>query len=63
MKLEVKAVKHLDINSKEQLYLVIGEAENKVIINIGEKTYEKVKKITNETTGKPATGNKMDSNK
>ena len=48
MKIEVKAVKMLDIYDKEQLYIVIGEGEKKVIINVGEKNFEKVKKITED---------------
>lgn len=46
MKQEVKAVLIKDIRDKEQLYLVIGEGENKVIVNVGKKTFEAVKKLT-----------------
>lgn len=59
MKLEVKAVKHLDIKDKEQNYIVIGEAENKVIINVGEKTYNSVKNLTDGNPKTTSTGNKV----
>lgn len=39
---KVQTVKLKDINEKELLYLIIGEGENKVIINVGLKTWEKV---------------------
>ena len=46
--INVKAVKMLDIYDKEQLYIVIGEGEKKVVINVGEKNFEKVKKLTED---------------
>lgn len=46
--INVQAVKVLDIYEKEQLYIVLGEGEKKVVINVGEKNFEKVKKITED---------------
>jgi len=42
----VKAVKHADIRGKEQTYVVIGDGEGKVVINVGEKTFNAVSKLT-----------------
>lgn len=42
---QVSAVKHKDVRGKEQLYLVITTEHDSVIINIGNKTYEKVAKM------------------
>lgn len=48
MNAQVSAVKYRDINDKELLYLVIQNSQGKVIINIGQKTFDKVKSITTE---------------
>jgi hypothetical protein len=49
---QTKALKN--IQDKDQLYLIIGDDQNKVIINIGKKTYDDVTKLitngTNKTT-------------
>lgn len=57
MKLEVAVAKSTqsaipELGKKENnlYYLVLGEGENKVIINVGEKTYNSVSKLT-ETKG------------
>lgn len=47
---EAKAL--ADIRGKELLYVIIGE-ENKVIINVGQKTYDQVKELL-EKTARPA---------
>lgn len=53
MKTEVKTTsikqtgnKELGTNDKTLYYLIIGEGENKVIVNIGEKTFNNVNKLT-----------------
>lgn len=56
MQTEVKAVKHVDVRGKELLYITIGEGLNQIIINVGKKTYETVKTLTE--TGK-ATGTEL----
>lgn len=47
MQHKVEAVKHTDIRGKEQLYLIIGEGEKKVVINIGQRTFDAVNKLNN----------------
>ena len=43
-KLEIKAVKQTSVvTEKEQYYLIIGDGENRVTINVGEKTFNGVK--------------------
>ena len=46
MNAEVKAFKFTDVRGKEQLYLSIEAEHGKLIINIGEKTFNEVEKIT-----------------
>lgn len=46
MNAEVKAFKFTDVRGKEQLYLSIEAEHGKMIINIGEKTFNEVEKIT-----------------
>lgn len=57
MKQEIKVAKSTqeaipEIGKKEQTlhYLIIGEEGNNVIINVGEKTYEKVNKLITTKT-------------
>lgn len=58
MKLEIKtarseqtAIPELNKESKTLYYLIIGEGTEKIILNIGEKTYTGVQKLTeNEKT-------------
>lgn len=47
--MKIEAKKHADIRGKEQLYLVISEGEKKVIVNIGEKTFNAVNELINPT--------------
>lgn len=43
----VAAVKYTDVRDKEQLYVTIkNQKGEKVVINVGNKTYDAVKKIT-----------------
>lgn len=43
----VKAIEHTDIRGKKQKYLVIGEGlDTQVVINVGDKTYAAVKRLT-----------------
>lgn len=44
VKQEANAV--LGTKEKTLYYLIIGEGETKVLINVGEKTHENVKKLT-----------------
>ena len=39
MKIEVKAVTIKDIRDKEQKYIVLENNGNKVVVNVGDKTY------------------------
>ena len=48
----VKATKLKDIRDKEQLYIVIGDAEQKVVINVGKKTFDAVEKLLNSSVEK-----------
>lgn len=46
MKLSVKSVAQTSvISDKELYYLIIGEGEKKVVINIGKKTYDGVNEL------------------
>lgn len=55
--MKVEAVKIKDIRDKEQKYVVLGEGKDKVVINVGEKTYTAVenllKALQNTQTAKP----------
>lgn len=44
-KISVEAKSITDIRGKEQTYLLLGEDGNKVIINVGEKTFKNVKTL------------------
>lgn len=45
--MKVTATKFKDVRDKEQLYVIIeNDKHEKVIINVGQKTYDNVKKIT-----------------
>lgn len=57
MKQEVKvakatqsAVPELGTPEKTLYYLIIGEGDSKTIINIGQKTYDSISKLSNEET-------------
>lgn len=45
--LTVTATKIKNIKDDELLYVVIGEGANKVIINVGKKTWDAVDKLIN----------------
>lgn len=47
--IKVTATKLKNIQDKDLLYIVIGEGANKVIINVGKKTWEAVDKLVNPT--------------
>lgn len=56
MKLQVKlgmavqsAVPETGKPEVKTYYLVLGENEKKVVVNIGEKTFDKIKKLQDET--------------
>lgn len=44
--LTVEARKIKDVRDKEQLYVIITDGKEKVVINIGEKNYQAVKNLT-----------------
>lgn len=44
----VSAAKYIDVRDKEQLYVIIQNEKGKQVINVGLKTYEAVKKLTEE---------------
>lgn len=49
MKLEIKTAKQTSVvTEKEVFYLIIGEGEHKTIINVGDKTYNKVNLLISE---------------
>lgn len=50
MKQEIQTKEIEDIRGKKVKYLLIGTDDNKVIICIGEKTFNSLKKLENETT-------------
>lgn len=45
----VETVKMTDIREKELLYLVVGEGSGKVIINVGQKTFDTVESLLEHT--------------
>lgn len=45
--IKVMAVKIKNIKDEELLYVIIGDTANKVIINVGKKTWEAVDKLIN----------------
>lgn len=47
-KLTVEAIKHSDVRGNELLYLKLSNDKDFVIVNVGTKTYENVKKLTEE---------------
>lgn len=49
---QVQAMRHNDVRGKELYYLIIGEGENEVIINVGLKTLTAIEKMVNEKTDK-----------
>lgn len=54
MKIKVRTEKLKTITGKEQLYVIIGNAEDDIantIINVGQKTYDKVTTAINQTNG------------
>lgn len=44
--IQVTTAKVKNVYDKEQLYLIIWAGENKVIINVGNKTWQAVNKLT-----------------
>ena len=46
-KIEVKTVRQTSVYGKDQRYVIIGEDEDKVVIQVGEKTIDGVDKIIN----------------
>lgn len=59
MKLEIKAatstqtaIPELGKAEKKLYYLIIGEGEKQVVINVGEKTYNSIQNIAMETIDK-----------
>lgn len=54
----VEAVKMTDIREKELLYLIVGEGNGKVIINVGQKTFDTVEKLL-ENTARPSSLNQV----
>lgn len=48
--MKVQAIKYKDIRDKEQKYVVIGEGADKVIINVGTKTFDAVEKLVKGDT-------------
>lgn len=44
----VRAVEFTDVRGNKQKYIMIGDVSKQVIINVGEKTYEGVKKLMDE---------------
>lgn len=63
-KLSVEALKHRDVRNNELLYLRLKneEEEKEVLINIGKKTYDSVKQLT-ETNEKTETNDKKQDKK
>lgn len=49
METTVKAVRHVDVREKEQLYIIVEKGEKRIVINVGEKTYKAIKELTEET--------------
>jgi hypothetical protein len=47
---EVTTSKYIDVRDKEQLYLIIKNADKKVIINIGARTYNKIEEMMGESS-------------
>lgn len=46
--MKVNVIKHKDVTGKEQLYLKIENENGQVLINIGQKTYDKVNELITE---------------
>lgn len=49
---KVEAKEMIDIREKVLQYIIIGEGSNKVVINVGEKTYKSVSELL-ENTARP----------
>lgn len=63
--MEVQVFKHADVRGKELCYLRIKKGEHEVLINVGEKTYNRVKELEKVQelplkTEKDEKGGKMD---
>ena len=46
MNAEVKAIKHLDVLEKPQYYIKIETSHGTHMINVGEKTFNKINELT-----------------
>lgn len=53
--MNVAAVKTTDIRDKEQLYIIVGDNENKIIINCGEKTFNGILALIDQPKEKQKT--------
>nr|WAE43643.1 MAG: hypothetical protein [Microviridae sp.] len=49
------AIPELERKETTLYYLIIGEGVNKVIINVGDKTYKSVQHVLDETVEEPVT--------
>ena len=64
MKISVKSVAQTSvISEKESYYLIIGEGEKKVVINIGKKTYDGVNELLMEPKPETNESKQMDNKK
>lgn len=49
----VQALEHTDVRGNKLLYLKINYAGNDVLINIGKKTFDSIKELSETTIQKP----------
>lgn len=63
--MKVKAIKHLNVYEKEQYYIQLNtdNGNQRYTINVGEKTYSKIKEMLNEEQNPiQHNGNTLDNN-